>query len=254
MRETFRLWKEIFSKPKEGFSRMTPYTRLGIPIAAILLVLLVAGFLIIPVATSDAYRSASSRAYRDFLSKSGMYADPEAAQSAAAELESPVGRSIQLMNLVAGPMFRFLFAAVIAAGFIWLAGFALRSRIRFGTALRVFVFCWAVFAWQALLTGIVLLLSDYGMALDHVNTLTALHFVLSVPFSLSIVFPPGFLSPLPLLVIDFSTNIFHIVFYWLLGVGIRAQSENPATWKTAVAVGGVALIHFLSIAVFVILR
>ncbi len=254
MRETFRLWKDIFSRPNEGFGRITPHTRLGIPIAVILIALLVAGGLIIPIVTSDAYRSASSRAYRDFLTRSSLFAGPAAVKSAAAELESPVGRSIQLMNLVAGPMIRFPVAAVIAAGFIWLVGFAFRSRIRFGTALRVFVFSWAVLAWQALLTGVVLLLSDYRTALAHVSTLTALRYSLSVPFSLSIFIPPGTLSPVPLLAVDFVTNIFNLVFYWLLWNGVRAQSENPAAWKAAVAVGGIAVVHFFSIAVFAMVQ
>jgi hypothetical protein len=87
-------------------------------------------------------------------------------------------------------------------------------------------------------------MSDHQAVFAKVNTLIAFRYALAVPFSLSLVFPPGSLPPLAFLAVDFVTNIFNIIFYVLLAIGLRAQRANPATWKTGLTVGLVAILHF----------
>jgi hypothetical protein len=249
VKETFRLWKAIFTKPEEGYKQIAPETRLGLPMLFICVVLIAAGLLLIPVVTSDAYREASVRATLNYMDKASLLSDPGARKNAADALSSPLQHSIQLMNAVAGPVVSFFLALVSASGVLWLAGFALKSRIKFGVAMRVFAFTWAVFAWATLLQSVVLLLSDYEGMFARITTLAAFRYALSVPFSLSILFPPGSASPAVVLAVDFVTNLFNIIFYVLLFIGVRVQSEKPERWKAGAATGAVAFLHFLMVVV-----
>jgi hypothetical protein len=244
MKDTLFLWKTILSKPEDGYRQISAATRIVWPLILIVAVALLAGLLLVPVVASDAYQGASVRANLDFMDRARAFPDAPAREQAAAQLASPLNRGFTVVSAVIGPALNFLAILLAASLVIWLLGLVLRQAVPFGIVLRIFAFTWAVFAWQSVLQSVILLMSDHQAVFAKVNTLIAFRYALAVPFSLSLVFPPGSLPPLAFLAVDFVTNIFNIIFYVLLAIGLRAQRANPATWKTGLTVGLVAILHF----------
>jgi hypothetical protein len=244
MKETFLLWKNIFTKPAEAYKQITPQTKIGFCLLLLLLVLTVSGLLLLPILTSAAYHDAYLRANLNFMEKSGLLTSPGVRKTATDNLNSPLTRGFLAIGPVIGPALSLLVVLFVASLVLWLVGLVTKNKVPFKAGLRVFAFTWAVYAWQALIQSVILLISDHQALLGKVHTMTDFSLALTVPFSLAALFPPGSVGLAAIVAIDFVTNIFNIIFYYLLYTGLRAQSVDQKTWKTGIAVGVLALFHF----------
>ncbi len=244
VKETLLIWKNILTKPSTGYQEIKPTTNLLRPLLLLLLIALISGLLMIPVVKGTPYWEAYSRATLDAMDRLGQLAAPGARAAQVQAMGDPVMRNINALTAVIVPPLNLLFTLVVGTLLLWLTGFIVRNRIPFGVMLRLFAFTWLVPILAGLIQVVLVLIADHQALFGKANTFLDLSLTQMTPFSLAILFPPGSVGLLVILAVDFLTNIFHIIFYVMLFMGIRALGPDKRPWKAGVAAGVLLVFHF----------
>lgn len=231
MKESLQIWGKIFTSPSEGYQRITPRTKFAFPLLVVLILATLAGAIMLPVITSQAFRDASLRAGMAMLERQVGTLSNNDREVIQTQMDSPLNRNITLVSTLLGSPVSFMIMILLGALVLMIMGKIMKMRVTWGMSLRLFIFTAPVLIVQMLARGSVLLFSDYATRLNAVSTMREFTLAQTASLSAATFIPATSLPYWLYAAIDYVTDIFHIIFFVLLFIGVRALTQESSTGR-----------------------
>lgn len=240
MKETLQIWGRIFTSPSEGYRRITPQTKIGVPLLIVLLLSVASGALMIPVISSDAYLEASSRGSLEVIeSRLGTLTEADR-EMMAAQTSSPLARNINIISALLGPPIMLMLTLLAGALVLWVASLIFKPAFAYWIAFRLLIFTSVVLILQGAVQAGILLLSDFTARFNSVTTMRGLSAAANTALNAAIFIPDGALPDWLLVAVGYVTDVFHIIFFVLLFFGVRAAQKDASAGRAAIPVAFLA--------------
>ena len=221
MKNTFKLWTEIFSSPSKGFSELNGSTTIALPLIIVLILVLAGSAILIPVLSSDAYTSAISRVQINTLKERGTEITDEQIDMMEQQLQSGSVKTITLLSSTAGAVIGYIAITVISVLILKLILLIFKEKAAFKLLFRIIIFIAVISALQMIIKNLITAVTDFERVLSHVQTTSDLQYALSSPVSLAVIFSPGKLNTSVYYLIDSFTDIFNWLYYGFLYTGLK---------------------------------
>jgi hypothetical protein len=247
--KSLALWKGIFANPIEGFKQITPETKVGLPILLILLMALIAGLILIPIATDPAY---SDTQYRLVMKMQG----DRMGETQKAELQkyyaSDTNKIVSVFQYPLGFLINGVIGLFLSALVLFIIGKIFKAEIDFGKALRITVFAAAVVWIGMIIKGGIAVLSDWKSALSSAESMLDINGVIMAPVSLAAFFSSAAIGRIPYLILNIVTDVFTIGNTFFVAAGVTSVCNVKFSKALVVSVIGALLGIIVNVVILVV--
>ena len=221
MINSIALWKEIFSNPQNGLSRIDKDTKIFFPLLIVLLLMALSTALILPIIQSPEYSQALVRLQAADMAEKGSPMSREQMEAMERQLSSPQVKTITTLSSLIGGVVGYILMLLVTWLLLKLILVSVKAEAPMKVLFRIMVYIALISVVQALLKNIITVSGNWERYMRMVQSKEDLQIALSSPISLASVVSHEKAGITGYFLIDAVTDVFNWLYYIFLYLALR---------------------------------